>query len=47
MKITGLLLLMFVLSSCSLFGGDERPVYQGAEYYKNLEVPPDLTEPEW
>ena len=24
----------------------ERPVYQGAEYYKNLEVPPDLTEPD-
>jgi uncharacterized lipoprotein len=46
MKITGLLLLIFVLSSCSLFGGDERPVYQGAEYYKNLEVPPDLTEPD-
>ena len=34
------------LSSCGLFGGDERPVYQGAEYYKNLEVPPDLTEPD-
>ena len=46
MKIIGLLSLIFVLSSCSLFGGDERPVYQGAEYYKNLEVPPDLTEPD-
>jgi outer membrane protein assembly factor BamC len=29
-----------------MFGGDERPVYQGAEYYKNLEVPPDLTKPD-
>ncbi len=46
MKIIGLLSLLFVLSSCSLFGGDERPVYQGAEYYKNLEVPPDLTGPD-
>lgn len=34
------------LSACGLFGGDKRPVYQGAEYYKNLEVPPDLTEPD-
>ena len=25
---------------------NERPVYHGAEYYKNLEVPPDLTEPD-
>lgn len=38
--------MMLTLSSCGLFGGDERPVYQGAEYYKNLEVPPDLTEPD-
>jgi outer membrane protein assembly factor BamC len=35
-----------VLTSCGLFGGDERPVYHGAEYYKNLEVPPDLTAPD-
>jgi outer membrane protein assembly factor BamC len=34
------------MSACGLFGGDKRPVYQGAEYYKNLEVPPDLTEPD-
>ena len=38
--------VLFMISSCSLFGGDERPVYQGAEYYKNLEVPPDLTTPD-
>lgn len=42
----GLMLTVLTLSSCSLFGGDERPVYQGAEYYKNLEVPPDLTVPD-
>lgn len=44
-KIVGLALIVMATSSCSLFGGDERPVYQGAEYYKNLEVPPDLTAP--
>ena len=38
--------ISLALSSCSLFGSKERPVYQGAEYYKNLEVPPDLTEPD-
>jgi outer membrane protein assembly factor BamC len=42
----GLMLAVLTLSSCSLFGGNERPVYQGAEYYKNLEVPPDLTPPD-
>ena len=36
------MLIMLVITSCS----HERPVYQGAEYYKNLEVPPDLTQPE-
>ena len=41
-----LLLMALSTASCGLFGGDERPVYQGAEYYKNLEVPPDLTEPD-
>jgi len=40
------IIISLVLSSCSLFGSKERPVYQGAEYYKNLEVPPDLTEPD-
>jgi outer membrane protein assembly factor BamC len=38
--------MLLSLSACGLFGGDERPVYQGAEYYKNLEVPPDLTKPD-
>lgn len=51
MKLAGLRVFCTIamvawLSSCGLFGGDERPVYQGAEYYKNLEVPPDLTEPD-
>ncbi len=35
-------LMMLIITACS----NERPVYHGAEYYKNLEVPPDLTEPE-
>lgn len=38
--------LSLSLTSCGFFGGDERPVYQGAEYYKNLEVPPQLTNPD-
>ncbi len=46
LKIAGVVCTALVLSSCGLFGGDKRPVYQGAEYYKNLEVPPDLTEPD-
>ncbi len=45
-KIISIISMLFTVSSCGLFGGDERPVYQGAEYYKNLEVPPDLTEPD-
>lgn len=45
-KRVAVLIMPIVLSSCGLFGGDERPVYQGAEYYKNLEVPPDLTKPD-
>ena len=39
-----LMLAPLLLIACS--GSNERPVYQGAEYYKNLEVPPDLTEPD-
>lgn len=39
---TGAALMLLVISSCT----NERPVYHGAEYYKNLEVPPDLTEPD-
>ena len=46
LKWVGLVLMALSSASCGLFGGDERPVYQGAEYYKNLEVPPDLTEPD-
>jgi len=45
-RFIGIISLAVALSSCGMFGGDERPVYQGAEYYKNLEVPPDLTEPD-
>ncbi len=40
------ILVGLLLSSCGLFGGDKRPAYQGAEYYKNLEIPPDLTAPD-
>lgn len=36
------ILLALVITACA----NERPVYHGAEYYKNLEVPPDLTEPD-
>lgn len=39
-------LMLLSISSCGLSGGEKRPVYQGAEYYKNLEVPPDLTRPD-
>ncbi len=46
MKIICIISMTLSVSACGLFGGDERPVYQGAEYYKNLEVPPDLTEPD-
>jgi uncharacterized lipoprotein len=46
-SITVLLsVLTATLTACGAFGGDERPVYQGAEYYKNLEIPPDLTAPD-
>jgi outer membrane protein assembly factor BamC len=38
----GLAIAVLIIASCT----NERPVYQGAEYYKNLEVPPDLTEPD-
>ncbi len=36
------LAMLLMITAC----GNERPVYHGAEYYKNLEVPPDLTEPD-
>ena len=35
-------LMVLTVIACT----NERPVYHGAEYYKNLEVPPDLTEPD-
>ncbi|MBT8118310.1 MAG: outer membrane protein assembly factor BamC [Gammaproteobacteria bacterium] len=38
----GIAIAVLAIASCT----NERPVYQGAEYYKNLEVPPDLTEPD-
>ena len=37
--IANLLLVTLLLSAC---GKNERPEYQGAEYYKSLELPPDL-----
>jgi outer membrane protein assembly factor BamC len=37
-----LLLSIIALAACSS-SGDERPEYQGAQYYKSLEIPPDLT----
>ena len=43
-KWAALALMPWLLIACT--GSDERPVYQGAEYYKNLEVPPNLTEPD-
>jgi outer membrane protein assembly factor BamC len=46
LKIVFTIVLSLLVSSCSWFGSKERPVYQGAEYYKNLEVPPDLTQPD-
>jgi outer membrane protein assembly factor BamC len=42
LKLPAFTLLLLVIASCS----HERPVYHGAEYYKNLEVPPDLTAPD-
>jgi len=46
LRLTSLIALLAVIgliaSSCS----NKRPVYQGAEYYKNLEVPPNLTTPD-
>ena len=44
LKWAVLVLTPWLLIACT--GSDERPVYQGAEYYKNLEVPPNLTEPD-
>lgn len=46
LRLLSVVFLLSTLTACGIFGGDERPVYQGAEYYKNLEVPPDLTAPD-
>jgi outer membrane protein assembly factor BamC len=37
------LLVVLALSVAACSSNDERPEYQGAEYYKSLELPPDLT----
>jgi outer membrane protein assembly factor BamC len=42
LRLPLLLLSIAVLAACSS-DGDERPEYQGAQYYKSLEIPPDLT----
>ncbi|GMR01069.1 MAG: outer membrane protein assembly factor BamC [Gammaproteobacteria bacterium] len=34
--------MVLIVTACA----NERPVYHGAEYYKNLEIPPDLTAPD-
>ena len=39
MKIYVLILAALVVAGC---GNNERPEYQGADYYKSLELPPDL-----
>ena len=45
-RSTSLLALLTVFGLITASCSNNRPVYQGAEYYKNLEVPPDLTEPD-
>ncbi len=40
LKTTTILLAAAALSAC---GSNKRPEYQGADYYKSLELPPDLT----
>ena len=39
-RIQVLILALLVVAGC---GKNERPEYQGADYYKSLELPPDLT----
>jgi uncharacterized lipoprotein len=41
LKIHLLVVVGLLVSACS--SSNERPEYQGAEYYKSLELPPDLT----
>ena len=38
-KISVLMLSILIVTAC---GKNERPEYQGADYYKSLELPPDL-----
>lgn len=45
-RSVSLLTLWAVIGLITVSCSNSRPVYQGAEYYKNLEVPPDLTEPD-
>lgn len=45
-RLASTLTLLAVIGSIAVSCSNQRPVYQGAEYYKNLEVPPDLTEPD-
>ena len=40
LPVCSLLLAVVAITAC---GKNERPEYQGAEYYKSLELPPDLT----
>ena len=40
LKPTSILLIAVAVAAC---GNNERPEYQGADYYKSLELPPDLT----
>ena len=43
LKWFNLILAVLIISSC---GSNDRPVYQGDEYYKKQEVPAELTKPE-
>lgn len=46
LRLVSMLTLLAVTGVVTVSCSNQRPVYQGAEYYKNLEVPPDLTEPD-
>ena len=45
-RLASMLTFLAVIGTIAASCSNQRPVYQGAEYYKNLEVPPDLTEPD-
>ncbi|MBT8129349.1 MAG: hypothetical protein KJP10_05110, partial [Gammaproteobacteria bacterium] len=38
-----LICVLITVLSVTACGKNERPEYQGADYYKSLELPPDLT----